>query len=561
LLPHITLTDNLYYRKYNDLLKKHERISYRIALNGLKSIFKSASKLYADNPSIPVELLLNDEDTLKIIIDIYDSVGIEMAKFVDSTFPKVKQSGLQLQTKAKAQQPYKIDNSPKINYWKEEFIRFSQSPECAKKVTNVTNTTRDQIRKIMNEAGEQGLSHKQVAKKIIAEADEITTKKRALLIARTENAIASNKAAYFASQSSGLILYKKWIARSGDDRTRDFHASMIGRDPIPMDSLFDVGDEKMLHPGDSANGATAKNICNCRCIVGFIPASEVISPAIVSPQQEPIINRPAQLDVFETVKPLQRVFKPARSLLEAEAFITESGIAKNVDYVWIKDLEVANEINQTLFELQETYGLRQLETVGQNVKSKTAYMSANFQRLSINHNIFKNLDTINATYEKYEAGFLDIITNNIEIVKKNIVKSNGALKWRKMLVDLEEQQKFGRYTVHYGKETLTSDTIIHEFAHILHDQKTGGINGLMGVNKGMINANGQLNDLAKDLNRENYNNYIKARSNGNKYKISVYGMTNEHEFFAETFVMYHRKDPALPNYMVEYFDRFFALTK
>ena len=130
-----------------------------------------------------------------------------------------------------------------------------------------------------------------------------------------------------------------------------------------------------------------------------------------------------------------------------------------------------------------------------------------------------------------------------------------------MLIDLEEQQKYERYTVHYAKESLTSDTIIHEFAHIMHDQKTGGINGISGVNKGMINAGGQLNDLAKDLNRENYKNYIKARSNGDKYEISVYAMTNEHEFFAETFVMYHKKDPDLPSYLIEYFDRFFALTK
>lgn len=553
------MNPKIYYKQYNDLIKKHERISFRIALKGLSDIYTKASKLY--DQGTPVELLVKESDTLGILKKIYNSVGIATAVFVNSTFPKVKNTGLILETKAKKPKPYVIDNTDKINYWKQEFIRYTQSDDCAKKVRGVTDTTREQIRKILTDAGESGASHKQVAKSILGLGGEISTKKRALLIARTENAVASNKGAIFAAQASGLVLYKQWIARSGDDRTRDAHAAMVGSEPIPMDALFTVGDQKMLHPGDSSNGATSKNICNCRCVVAFIPASEIISPAIVSQQAEPIINKPRQLEIFEVIKPIRKVFTPAKNLLEAEKFVTDNSIAKSVDFVWIKDIEVSNQINQTLFELQQQYGLRQLESLAQNVKKSTAYMSANFERLSINHSTFKSIKTANAAYQKYEIGYKEIIERNIAIVEKNIAGGNNTPKWRTKLKELKEQQNYGRYTVHYGEESFISDTVTHEYAHIMHDQLSGGINGVRGVNKAMLNHNGQLNDLAKDLNRENYKNYIKARSNGDKYKISAYGMSNEHEFFAETFVMYHRKDVTLPSYIVEYFDRYFKLTK
>jgi len=94
----------------------------------------------------------------------------------------------------------------------------------------------------------------------------------------------------------------------------------------------------------------------------------------------------------------------------------------------------------------------------------------------------------------------------------------------------------------------------------MHDQNSSGINP-SGGNRHMYNADGSLNQIAKDLNRENYLNFMRMKNSEDRYKISAYGMTNEHEFFAETFVMYHRKDPTLPEQQVEYFDRYFKLTK
>jgi hypothetical protein len=273
------MNEKQYYRAYSTLIKKHERLSYQIVLCGFKGIYAKAANEYLNNPSIPIELLVSEDDTLQILTDIYNSVGMAAASMVFSSLPKQKSHNLILHTKARKPSQYKPTPEPPldhINYWKQEFLRFTQSKDCAKKVSGITKTTKEQIRKVIEQSINEQLSHKQTAKLILEKATAIDTKKRALLIARTENAVGSNLGAMYAAKSSGLILYKKWIARSGDNRTRDAHVGMIDSKPIPIDDLFLVGGEKMSHPGDSSH-ASASNICNCRCIISFVPASEVLN--------------------------------------------------------------------------------------------------------------------------------------------------------------------------------------------------------------------------------------------------------------------------------------------
>ncbi|MBE9598758.1 phage minor head protein [Pedobacter sp. MC2016-24] len=547
-----------YYRQYNALIKKYERLSYQIILRGFKSIYANAAKEYLNNPSIPIDLLVNESDTLDILIGIYNSIGIATAKMVASSLPKQKHSSFILQTKAKKPKQYVPTPEPApdhINYWKQEFLRFTQSKDCAKKVSGVTKTTKDQIRQVMEQSVNEQLSHKQVATLIMQKADAIDTKKRALLIARTENAVGSNLGAVYAAKSSGLVLYKKWIARSGDNRTRDAHAGMVDSAPIPMDQPFIVGGEKMMQPGDSSLGAKAHNICNCRCTVGFIPASEVVQQGVNNPTpvKKPVKLKPVKQPIL--IEDLN-VFKAVDTVKDGIQYAVDNGFTKEANYNWIKDVNVVNEVNKTLFDLKKQYGLRPLSIIGNSPKSARALMSANFQGLSVNHSIFKTMKTANAAYQKYEVGYRDIIAKNIEILKGR----PQIYSTQKQLAQMYEQQKYSRFTVHYSEESFISDTVIHEYGHIMNDQLTGGINGIRGVNKKMLGANGQLNDLAKDLNKEAYRNYIKAKSNGDIYKVSYYGSTSKEEFFAETFLMYTKKDPDLPSYIVEFFDRYFALT-
>ena len=39
---------------------------------------------------------------------------------------------------------------------------------------------------------------------------------------------------------------------------------------VGMYEMFNVSGQLMAQPGDRKNGATAGNVCNCRCTVAFV---------------------------------------------------------------------------------------------------------------------------------------------------------------------------------------------------------------------------------------------------------------------------------------------------
>ena len=57
----------------------------------------------------------------------------------------------------------------------------------------------------------------------------------------------------------------EWIS-TNDGRVRDDHKRADGQ-KIKMGETFNVGGVKMRRPSDPAGGA--KNVINCRCVLGF----------------------------------------------------------------------------------------------------------------------------------------------------------------------------------------------------------------------------------------------------------------------------------------------------
>lgn len=557
------MNEKQYYRAYSTLIKKHERLSYQIVLRGFKAIYAKAAKEYLNNPSIPVDLLISETDTLDILVSIYNSVGMAAASMVFNSLTKQKQSNLILQTKAKKPTQYKPTPEPPldhINYWKQEFLRFTQSKDCAKKVAGVTRTTKEQIRKVIEQSVNEQLSHKQTAKLILEKADAIDTKKRALLIARTENAVGSNMGAMYAAKSSGLILYKKWIARSGDNRTRDFHVGMIDSKPIPINDLFLVGSEKMSCPGDSSHGAKAHNICNCRCTVAFIPASEVVQQSLNNPVKKPIVPKPIkQPDLFE--KPIViedlNVFKPAATVKEAIEF-AQTNIASNVDLYWVKDVDIANRINRVAFELKNEYGLDMLKHFATRIRGK-GEMAANFNTLNIRHTSFNSQRVIADKFIS-NAEKRKLMEEKIDVLRKHYADTNN-LASLSIIRKYEQKLRFKNgWTVEYGVEKHTENVLNHEYGHIIHDQILGGLNKIKVISQARVNTPLYL-DRAIQLQDEHLANFKRARLKGDIYNISEYGSSNQAEFFAESFVMYRNADINLPIYMKEFFDKLKILSK
>lgn len=128
----------------------------------------------------------------------------------------------------------------------------------------LTETTRDQIRRVLQEAATSGIGFSDIVKQL--ENPELTVS-RARLIARTETVAAANAGSLINAIDSGLDSDKIWIS-ARDNRTRPHHRE-VDNHIVSMNADFIVGGLPMKAPGDKRGGA--QNCCNCRCVVAFVP--------------------------------------------------------------------------------------------------------------------------------------------------------------------------------------------------------------------------------------------------------------------------------------------------
>lgn len=86
---------------------------------------------------------------------------------------------------------------------------------------------------------------------------------RARRIARTETISVMNAATLEGWRQSEVIGGKEWVCAC-DKVSRDWHKNANGQQ-VSLEEPFIVGGEKLMHPGDSSLGASAKNVIHCRC--------------------------------------------------------------------------------------------------------------------------------------------------------------------------------------------------------------------------------------------------------------------------------------------------------
>jgi len=143
----------------------------------------------------------------------------------------------------------------------------------ARKITQITRTTQDDIHRVINRGIRDGLSEREIAKLI---RDQAPTKSasRAQTIARTEVHAASQASAQSVAEASGLDMVRVWVSSKGE-RTRTIadgaqfdHLAADGQrrgmsEPFLIEGVN--GDEELLYPGDPS-GSPA-NVINCRCAV------------------------------------------------------------------------------------------------------------------------------------------------------------------------------------------------------------------------------------------------------------------------------------------------------
>ena len=138
----------------------------------------------------------------------------------------------------------------------------------AQKVDSISDTTKQDIRDILDEGYINGNSVGDIANAIEDASDGLDG--RGMTIARTELGGAANYGSFMGASSTGLDLEKGWLAVE-DDRTRPDHSDVDGTF-VAMGDSFDVGGGPMDYPGDPSGGPD--ETINCRCTIIYQQANE-----------------------------------------------------------------------------------------------------------------------------------------------------------------------------------------------------------------------------------------------------------------------------------------------
>lgn len=160
----------------------------------------------------------------------------------------------------------KISNTkanPKFNIDKNIYDYINDF--TGEKIKLISDTTKHDVKYIILKNLEEGNKMRSIEYDLRKLYDGFS-KKRAKVIARTEVASISNYASLMGAIDAEAK-YKKWIDMD-DNRVRSSHRFMEEHPAIELTEFFNVGNSKMLYPGDP-NGE-AKEVINCRCWLEFI---------------------------------------------------------------------------------------------------------------------------------------------------------------------------------------------------------------------------------------------------------------------------------------------------
>lgn len=166
---------------------------------------------------------------------------------------------------------------------------------AAQAVVRVSDSLRETIREVVEQAVAEGLGEEEIAKRIEEATSGEIGRQRARVIARTETHFASQVGQYVAAWQSVLKFDKIWLATE-DHRARKGHAEMNDV-RVAFDQPFRVrvhggkrdGEyDELRFPGDP--DAPAGQVINCRCQCLYEPSENQDYAADDFPMQAPAVN-------------------------------------------------------------------------------------------------------------------------------------------------------------------------------------------------------------------------------------------------------------------------------
>jgi hypothetical protein len=218
-----------------------------------------------------VSTLINEDPLRKFFKSLYSNVGVSFAR--TSRTDLKSEAGI-IETK---------QDDDLESRWIEEMLKYAEI-DAGKRIVSITGSSKDIARKILSEQFaegiEQGLGIEEMTRKITTEFRLQWGKFamfRARRIVETEILSASNMGAMIGAESTGIPMFKVWMA--GGENIRDYdngspfsHVAADG-EQVPNEDMFIRSGEPMDCPGDP-NGSPG-NVINCKCCVAHMPIPTV----------------------------------------------------------------------------------------------------------------------------------------------------------------------------------------------------------------------------------------------------------------------------------------------
>jgi hypothetical protein len=227
----------------------------------------------------------------------------------------------------------------------------------ADKVVMITETTKRDIKNIVQNAVQEGQSIPQMKKAIDGLYLEKIIPNRSRTIARTEVVSASNYGSMAGAKQTSSRLKKIWIP-TFDDSTRESHLSMANHPAIGLDENFNVGGYYGQYPGDFS--LPAGEVINCRCAIGYeyvgLPV-QVPPRAIEIKEVEPRKISIDELDNYEDL--IENVSRPNEFYGDGQQNIINKEFYKKLGYDGLPAVVNTQQLNEYIKE-SEIFGYRGL---------------------------------------------------------------------------------------------------------------------------------------------------------------------------------------------------------
>ncbi len=232
----------------------------------------------------------------------------------------------------------------------EALIQQYISQYGAVRVTQISNTTMNQIRSVIKSGEADGLGVSVIGKNIYESQRGSFSKFRSATIARTE----THSAASYANHevNAGLKIpnqKKRWVA-TADLRSRPTHAAANGTE-VELDEDFVIGGVAMGYTGDPRGGP--HNTINCRCVTLYVtPEDDVFiddqPPVAAKPIQSPWGNASEFEEKFHNIGDWQKS-GTIRSVIRNTAAL--AGVIMNAKRAYYSANRIAMHADKDLIDL------------------------------------------------------------------------------------------------------------------------------------------------------------------------------------------------------------------